>query len=353
MLWRIQVENIVSANGFYEYLDGSVERPATHIRTDEGNLIPNTAYTMWKLIDTQLLSCLTASLSPTTLPYILGLHHAHEVWDSLSNRYNSLNKSNVQDLKNKLYNLTKTSTIECYVDTIKEYAQKLAAAGSPVDEDDLIFHTLRGLPGVFNGLKTTIRAMQTSGQNINFNEVVNMLKGEDIQLLQDTHTGVDTASVLVATHTHSNTNGKSVDSVSVPPSVLNPSGGQLGFPSPFGPTQQMSFQQFPNMPGASTPSSVPWTNQFGPSQQYGQSMPSFMPPQNGPQQYYQSYSTPPRGFNRGRGRGPRLPCEICGRSNHSTNYCHFRSPTPYFTSSYQWRPPGPWSNTTLWSNNYP
>ncbi|KAI8534884.1 hypothetical protein RHMOL_Rhmol10G0131600 [Rhododendron molle] len=88
MLWRIQVENIVSANGFYEYLDGSVECPERHIGNDEGNLIPNTAYTMFK-----------------------------------------------------------------------EYAQKLVA-GSPVDEDDLIFHTLRGLPDVFNGLKTTIRAMQ-------------------------------------------------------------------------------------------------------------------------------------------------------------------------------------------------
>lgn len=71
---------------------------------------------------------LTASLSQSTLPYILGLHHAHEVWESLSNRYNSLSKSNVQDLKNKLYNMAKTSTIECYVDTIKEYAQKLIAA---------------------------------------------------------------------------------------------------------------------------------------------------------------------------------------------------------------------------------
>lgn len=163
LLWRIQVENIVRANGFYAYLDGSAVCLASQIRDDEGNMVPTSAYALWTLIDTQLLSCLTASFSPTTLPYILGLHHTHEVWDSLSNRYNSLSKCNVQDLKNKLYNLTKTSAIECYVDTIKEYAQKLAAAGSCVDDDDLIFHTLRGLPGVFNGLKTTVRALQTSG----------------------------------------------------------------------------------------------------------------------------------------------------------------------------------------------
>lgn len=185
LLWRIQVENVMQANGFYEYLEGSVACPSPQIRLDDGNLIPNPAFTLWKLIDTHLLSCLTASLSPTTLPYILGLHHSHEVWESLSNRYNTLSKSNVQEYKGKLYTITKTSTMEHYIDTIKEYAQKLAAAGSPVEDDDLIFHTLRGLPSVFNGFKTMIRALQQQGHGISFNAVVTMLHGEDAQLLQE------------------------------------------------------------------------------------------------------------------------------------------------------------------------
>lgn len=86
----------------------------------------------------------------------------------------------MQELKSKLYSITKTSTIEKYVDTIKEYAQKLAAAGNPVDDDDLIFHTLRGLPEVFNNCKTTVRGLQQGGHSLTFNEVVTMLYGEDI-----------------------------------------------------------------------------------------------------------------------------------------------------------------------------
>lgn len=109
----------MQANGCFEYLDGSIPCPISQIQTTEGILTPNPAFTLWKIIDTQLLSCLTASLSPTTLPCILGLRNEHEVWGSLSNRYNSLSKSHVQDLKSKLYNVTKTSTIECYVDAIK------------------------------------------------------------------------------------------------------------------------------------------------------------------------------------------------------------------------------------------
>lgn len=143
LLWQVQVENVMQANGFYEYLEGTVEYPPSQISSAEGTLSSNPAFVLWKLIDTQLLSCLTASLALCTLPYVLGLHHAHEVWDSLSNCYNSLSKSNVQELKSKLYSITKTSTIEKYVDTIKEYAQKLVAAGNPVDDDDLIFQSSR------------------------------------------------------------------------------------------------------------------------------------------------------------------------------------------------------------------
>lgn len=166
----------MKANGFYGYLDGSIECPPAQISNSEGTPVPNSKFALWNLIDTQLLMCLTASLSQTTLPYILGLHHTHKVWLSLSNRYNSLSNSHVQDLKGRLYTITKTSTIEVYVDTIKEYAQKLVAVGSPVDDDDLIFHTLRGLLPVFNGFKTTIRAIRARGDRISFDEVVNMLQ---------------------------------------------------------------------------------------------------------------------------------------------------------------------------------
>lgn len=87
--------------------------------------------------------------------------------------------------------------MEAYIDTIKDYAQKLAAAGSPLDEDDLIFHTMRGLPKSFNGFKTAVR---TRGDTISFEELVTMLKGEDLQLQQESE--VDTTTVLVANHSN-------------------------------------------------------------------------------------------------------------------------------------------------------
>lgn len=87
--------------------------------------------------------------------------------------------------------------MEAYIDTINDYAQKLAAAGSPLDEDDLIFHTMWGLPKPFNGFKTVVR---TRGDTISFEELVTMLKGEDLQLQQESE--VDTTTVLVSNHSN-------------------------------------------------------------------------------------------------------------------------------------------------------
>lgn len=115
LLWRVQVENVMVANGLYGYLNGSVRIPPAQVQDASGNTVTNPDFLLWTLVDTQLLSCLTASLSQSTLSYVLGLHHAHHVWESLSNRYNSLSKSHVQELKCKPYNLTKTSNMETYI----------------------------------------------------------------------------------------------------------------------------------------------------------------------------------------------------------------------------------------------
>lgn len=290
LLWRIQVENIMQANDFLGYLDGPIECPPSQIRTlVAGTLAVNPIFTLWKLIDVQLLSCLTASLSPTTLPYILGLHHASEVWESLSNRYNTLLKSNVQDPKSKLYNVTKTSTIECYVDSIKEYTHKLAAFGSPVGDDDLIFHTLKGLPKVFNSFRTMVKGFQTRGDSITLNDVVNMLSGENIQLLEENFKEVETGFVMVATGVHQLGKGKLVDSTSMNQSSVSPSlhlvFGQLGV------SNSPLTSQFQTASGQFTAQSA---QQFMPSQ-YVQPMAPQAP------QIYQSQF---RGFGRGKGRGP-------------------------------------------------
>lgn len=266
-----------------------------------------------------------ASLSQTTLPYVLGLTSARQVWESLSNRYNSLSRNHVQELKHRLYSHTKLTTMEAYIDTLKDYAQKLAAVGSPIDEEDLIFHTLRGLPKVFNGFKTTIR---TRGSTITFDELVTMLNGEDLQLLQETDS--ESTTVLVANHSPQVQVQASNPKVNMPqPQPVLPSGFMT---STSGVGQSQSVSQNMSQPSQ-------FGNAFVPQGQFL------------PQQYF---PPPYRSFPRGRGRGFRHPCAICGRNNHTTNFCHYKSPQSFDYSSLQWRtpnspyqwPPNPWMSNS-------
>lgn len=183
LLWRVQVESVMDANGFYGYLDGSIEAQPSQLRDEQGEITLNSGYSLWKLIDSQLRSCITAFLSQNTLPYVLGLRSVHQIWISLSNRYNSLTESHVQELRDQLYSLSKTSTIDSYIDKIKELAQKLAATSSPIEDDELVVRTLHGLPKAFNGLRTDVRAVRTKGHSVCFDELITMLKSEDVQLL--------------------------------------------------------------------------------------------------------------------------------------------------------------------------
>lgn len=296
MLWRIQIEGVMEANGFYGYLDGSIQSPPSEIRNAQGEPGVNPAYTLWRLIDSQLKSCLNASLSQATLPYVLGLRSACQIWESLAKRYNSLTESHVQELKDELYSVSKTSTIEAYVDKIQEISQKLTAAGCVVEDDELVFRTLQGLPKAFNGLRTAVRAVRTRGTKISFDDLVAMMKSEDIQLSKETSEVDANNTVLIASHS----NTQSQKNIQATP-------GQPMFGSGF--------------PGTGFNGSGSGGQNFSP--QYGTQQQYF--PTTNSQQYGQHSS---RNFNRGRGGRPKFHCDICGRNNHSTNFCYYRANGP-------------------------
>lgn len=79
LLWRTQVLNACRANGYIGFLEGTIMCPNSTITDASNNVVVNPEYTMWTLIDNQLLSCVTASLSATTLPHVLGLNHVSHV----------------------------------------------------------------------------------------------------------------------------------------------------------------------------------------------------------------------------------------------------------------------------------
>ena len=94
-LWKTQVINALRANGFLGYIDGTIGCPESQITDSNGVLVDNPACILWKMVDVQLLSCITATISVSTLPYVLGLSSINQLWQSLDNRFCTMTKSHV------------------------------------------------------------------------------------------------------------------------------------------------------------------------------------------------------------------------------------------------------------------
>lgn len=173
--------NALRANGYIAYLDCTKPSPEPMILDESNSRVSNPEFTLWTLIDNQLLSCLTSSLSSTTLPHVLGLTHTCQVWAALEHRFNSLSKSHIHELKNKLYSVKMKGSVDEYIDEIRSYDQKLEAVGYHVDDDDLVFYTLRGLPEEYKPIRSALNAKG----DIMFSDLATILKNEESQILRD------------------------------------------------------------------------------------------------------------------------------------------------------------------------
>lgn len=147
------------------YIDGSSACPPQYSLDDSGkhSITVNPLYKEWIIKDQDLLTWLNSMLSENVLPYVVVLHTSKAVWDALEQRYASLSRSHIIQLKKQLQTAKKgTSSMQDYQQQIKHLADKLAACAAPVSEDDLILHILDGLPSEYHPFQTSIRTRSGS-----------------------------------------------------------------------------------------------------------------------------------------------------------------------------------------------
>lgn len=322
LLWKTQVINALRANGYISYLDGSIPCPAPTIRDSTNNSVSNPEFLLWTLIDNQLLSCVTASLSVATLPHVLGLTHVSQVWSSLEQRFNSLTKSHIHELKSRLYNVQKTGTMENYIDEIRNYKQRLEAVGHHVDDDDLVFYVLKGLPPEFNNVKSGLRMKG----DVTFDELTSILHAEEAQIHRDE--GTSSAKVFAATQNLS----------------LGPN--------------QTSSTNFHGNPGIAA---IPVSHVPIYSSSQNQGIPMYQGLQGQgpyqPQQFFTNRNMNSNGgYNKGKGvkgtgfgQNQKQACQICGKTNHTAFYCYHRQNLQFQPPSFMTPPIGR-PMTSQWYN---
>ena len=127
-----------------------------------------------------MLTFISSTLSPSVLALTVGCASAVEVWKVLENRFSSVSRSHIMNLKSELHNLRKGNDIvDVYLQKIKVIKDKLLAVRVIVDDEKLLHIAIKGLPKEYNAFRSAIR---TRSSQLGFDELSTILNAEEESL---------------------------------------------------------------------------------------------------------------------------------------------------------------------------
>ena len=149
IVWKHQITMILETYSLYELLEEPQLAPEKFLKDLSGayTTIVNPKYTLWRSIEKGLLTFISSTLSPSVLSLTIGCTSALKVWKVLENRFSSISRSHVINLKGELHNLKKGADfVDAYLRKIKVVRDKLLVVGVILDDEELLHITLKGLP---------------------------------------------------------------------------------------------------------------------------------------------------------------------------------------------------------------
>ncbi|GAV67353.1 UBN2 domain-containing protein, partial [Cephalotus follicularis] len=144
-IWKSLFEPILRGHKLIAYVDGFLPT------------LTDLAYATWYEKDKMLLSWINATLSESALPYIVGVTSSMEAWTILNRRSTSTTPSHVIALKQQLNRIKKDNqSMQEYLHKFKVLSDQLAACGSSIIDDDMIFYGLDGLPSSYRQFASSV-----------------------------------------------------------------------------------------------------------------------------------------------------------------------------------------------------
>jgi hypothetical protein len=168
LAWVAQFQPILRGNDLQGLVDGTDLCPTQFLTNTDNTQVLNPAYVAWQKKDQLLLSWIICSLSPSIVSTMYGLKTSSEAWTILATRYASQSKSRISHLKRQLQGLQQgNKSCTEYLNLAKQWADQLAAAGKPIDDDDLISFVVSGLNPIFHTF-VTIHSYATRDHDMTF-----------------------------------------------------------------------------------------------------------------------------------------------------------------------------------------
>ena len=111
IVWKHQITLVLKTYSLYELLEEPQLNPEKFLKDLFGSYtaIVNPDFLNWKSKEKAFLTFIISTLSPFVLALIVGCASAVEVWKVLENRFSSVSKSQIMNLKSELHNLKKGS----------------------------------------------------------------------------------------------------------------------------------------------------------------------------------------------------------------------------------------------------
>ncbi|XP_019457616.1 PREDICTED: uncharacterized protein LOC109358003 [Lupinus angustifolius] len=152
----------------------------------------NPAFTHWVRQDQLLLHGIVSSVVAIVVTHLATVQTAQRAWDTLKTMYASRSRVHIMALKQRITTFTKgTQTMATYLQGIKAIADELAIIDHPLDNTDLVIHTLNGLSSEYKDISAALCSRETSVSYADLHEIL-----MDFFLFRENY---NTSDTLVAT----------------------------------------------------------------------------------------------------------------------------------------------------------
>ncbi|CAL8157377.1 unnamed protein product [Prunus armeniaca] len=111
--------------------------------------------------DRALMQLLIATLSSTAISYVIGCTSSHDMWVQLKDRFSTITKARIFQMKSELQTIKKGSEpVSQYLQRIKDARDHLFAAEVSFEDDDIVILALNGLPSDYNTFRCMVRGRE-------------------------------------------------------------------------------------------------------------------------------------------------------------------------------------------------
>jgi hypothetical protein len=159
--WRIQFSALLIGFDLFGYVDGSTTCPTKTLVAGE-TTTANPAFYHWTRQDQLILHGIVSSVTATVVTHLGTVKTSQQAWDILKTMYAGRSRVRVMALKQRISTFAKgTQSMAVFLQGIKAISDELSIIDNPLDNTDLVIHTLNGLGSEYKEISAALRSRET------------------------------------------------------------------------------------------------------------------------------------------------------------------------------------------------